>query len=120
MIVEDEHLLRQGVQEMLEMNGYTVVGAGDGVEALEWLGEAQIDLIITDLVMPNMDGVDFVQRLRATHPETPVIVISGSSTAVRARYGLTSIDIPGANISMAKPFKIAQLLANVQALLAEA
>jgi hypothetical protein len=57
LLVEDELLLREGVQENLEVHGYTVIGAGDGKEALEWLDQTEISLIITDLVMPNMNGV---------------------------------------------------------------
>jgi hypothetical protein len=118
LIVEDEDLLREGVQEFLEMHDYTVVGAGDGLEALQWLEETPIDLVITDLVMPKMDGVDFVARLRTTHPDLPVIVVSGSSNAVIARYGLKSLEIPGANACISKPFKTADLLAKIRELLA--
>jgi len=117
LIVEDEDLLREGVQEFLEMHGYTVVGAGDGAEALEWLQDTHIDLVITDLVMPKLDGVDFVAKLRVNHPVLPVIVVSGSSNSVISRYGLKSIEIPGANASLSKPFKTADLLVTVKALL---
>jgi DNA-binding response OmpR family regulator len=117
LIVEDEDLLREGVQEFLEMHGYTVVGAGDGAEALEWLQDTHIDLVITDLVMPKLDGVDFVAKLRVNHPVLPVIVVSGSSNSVISRYGLKSIEIPGANASLSKPFKSADLLVTVKALL---
>jgi DNA-binding response OmpR family regulator len=120
LIVEDEDLLREGVQEFLEMHGYTVVGAGDGAEALEWLQDTHIDLVITDLVMPKLDGVDFVAKLRVNHPVLPVIVVSGSSNSVISRYGLKSIEIPGANASLSKPFKTADLLVTVKALLSAA
>jgi DNA-binding response OmpR family regulator len=120
LIVEDEDLLREGVQEFLEMHGYTVVGAGDGAEALEWLQDTHIDLVITDLVMPKLDGVDFVAKLRVNHPVLPVIVVSGSSNSVISRYGLKSIEIPGANASLSKPFKSADLLVTVKALLSAA
>jgi CheY-like chemotaxis protein len=118
LIVEDEDLLREGVQEVLEMNDYVVIGAADGVEALQWLSETQVDLVVTDLVMPNMDGVDFVAKLRERYADLPVIVVSGSSHSVIARYGLKSIEIPGANASISKPFKSKDLLAKIQELLA--
>ncbi len=120
LIVEDEDLLREGVQEFLEMNDFTVVGAGDGVEALQWLQETPIDLVVTDLVMPKLDGVDFVAKLRQSHPNLPVIVVSGSSNSVIARYGLKSIEIPGANASIPKPFRSADLLAKIKELLPNA
>lgn len=118
LIVEDEDLLREGVQEVLEMNGYVVIGAADGIEALQWLSETQVDLVVTDLVMPNMDGVDFVAKLRERYAHLPVIVVSGSSHSVMARYGLKSIDVPGANASLFKPFKSQELLAKIAELLA--
>ena len=118
LLVEDEDLLRNGVQEMLELHDFHVIGAGDGLEALEWLEEAHVDLVITDLVMPHMDGVDFVRRLRETRPTLPVIVVSGSSKSVMDRYGIHTLDIPGANASLSKPFKSADLIQQVQRLLA--
>lgn len=117
LLVEDEHLLRNGVQEMLELHDFHVIGAGDGVEALQWLDETHVDLVITDLVMPHMDGVDFVRRLRERRADLPVIVVSGSSKSVMDRYGINTLDIPGANASLPKPFKSADLLATVKRLL---
>ncbi len=118
LLVEDEDLLRNGVQEMLELHDFHVIGAGDGLEALEWLEEAHVDLVITDLVMPHMDGVDFVRRLREKRPTLPVIVVSGSSKSVMDRYGIHTLDIPGANASLSKPFKSVDLVQQVQRLLA--
>ncbi len=118
LLVEDEDLLRNGVQEMLELHDFHVIGAGDGLEALGWLEEAHVDLVITDLVMPHMDGVDFVRRLREKRPTLPVIVVSGSSKSVMDRYGIHTLDIPGANASLSKPFKSADLIQQVQRLLA--
>ncbi len=118
LLVEDEDLSRNGVQEMLELHDIHVFGAGDGLEALEWLEEAHVDLVITDLVMPHMDGVDFVRRLREKRPTLPVIVVSGSSKSVMDRYGIHTLDIPGANASLSKPFKSADLIQQVQRLLA--
>jgi len=57
LLVEDEILLREGIQEILEANGYKVIGAADGAEALEWLDQVPVTLVISDLVMPNMDGM---------------------------------------------------------------
>ena len=117
LLVEDEDLLRNGVQEMLELHDFHVIGAGDGIEALEWLEEAHVDLVITDLVMPHMDGVDFVHKLREKRPDLPVIVVSGSSKSVMERYGINTLDIPGANASLPKPFKSHELVGLVKTLL---
>ncbi len=119
LLVEDEELLRSGIQELLEINGFKVIGAGDGAEALQWLADAPVDLIVTDLVMPNMNGVDFVLRVRETHADLPVIVVSGSTRSVTQRMGIESIDIPGATASIPKPFRNTDLLTKIRELLAD-
>lgn len=118
LLVEDEELLRAGVQEVLEIQGYKVITAPDGEQALACLGAQTIDLIITDLVMPKMDGVDFVKQLREVKPDLPVIVVSGSTRNIMQRYGIDSIQVPGANASLPKPFKSVDLIEQVRQLLA--
>ena len=117
LLVEDEELLRAGVQEMLEIQGYEVVTAQNGSLALACLSERPVDLIITDLVMPQMDGIDFVAQLRKLNAEVPVIVVSGSTRNIMQRYGIDTIQVPGANASLPKPFKGADLMAQIQRLL---
>jgi CheY-like chemotaxis protein len=117
LLVEDELLLREGVQEVLEVHGYKVMVAGDGAEALALLGRTPVNLIISDLVMPNMNGVDFVQRVRQQFPQLPIIVASGSPGAVMKRLGIDSIQVPGATACIMKPFKSAELLALVKQVL---
>ena len=118
LLVEDEVLLREGVQEMLETHDYKVIGAGDGIEALDWLEQVSVSLIITDLVMPNMDGIEFVEKVRVKYPNIPIIVISGSPGSVMNRLGIDTIQLPGTSASIMKPFKSTELLVVVQKLLA--
>lgn len=120
LLVEDEVLLREGVQEVLEVHGYKVIGAGDGLEALEWLQQVSVSLIISDLVMPNMNGVDFVQKVRLKFPDLPIIVASGSPGTVMKRLGIESIRVPGATACIMKPFKSADLMQLVEQVLADA
>jgi len=117
LLVEDEELLRTGVQEMLEIQGYAVITAQNGHMALETLTVHQVDLVITDLVMPKMDGIDFVEQLRKISPDLPVIVVSGSTRNIMQRYGIDNIQVPGANASLPKPFKSVDLIAQIQRLL---
>lgn len=117
LLVEDEELLRAGVQEVLEIQGYKVITAPDGEQALACLAAEPIDLIITDLVMPKMDGIDFVKQLRQIKPDLPVIVVSGSTRNIMQRYGIDSIQVPGANASLPKPFKSVDLIEQVRQLL---
>ena len=118
LLVEDEELLRAGVQEVLEIQGYKVITAPDGEQALACLAAEPIDLIITDLVMPKMDGIDFVKQLREIKPDLPVIVVSGSTRNIMQRYGIDSLQVPGANASLPKPFKSVDLIEQVRQLLA--
>ncbi|MEY4013923.1 MAG: Response regulator MprA [Pseudomonadota bacterium] len=118
LLADDEDLLREGVREILETADYQVIEARDGEEALAQFAVSNIDLVITDVVMPNMDGVDFVTRLRETFPDVPILTISGGSRVVSARFGLDSALLSGANASLTKPFTAKQLLEKVQQLLA--
>lgn len=120
LLVEDEVLLREGIQEVLEVHGFKVIGAADGVEALEWLEQVSVTLVITDLVMPNMNGVDFIERVRQTHPDLPIVVTSGSTGSVMKRLGIESIRVPGAMASIMKPFKASELMAVIKQVMAEA
>ena len=118
LLVEDEALLREGIQEVLEMSGYRVIGAGDGIEALEWLAQVPVSLVITDLLMPKMNGGEFIEHVRDQYPELPIIVASGSTGPTIQRLGLESIQVPGTMASIRKPFKGAEMVALVQQVLA--
>jgi YesN/AraC family two-component response regulator len=119
LLVDDEDLLREGVREILEMSDYTVIEARDGEEALSQFAVNNVDMVISDVVMPNMDGVDLVSRLRESFPDIPILTISGGSRVVSARFGLDSALLSGANASLTKPFNAKQLLEKVAQLLAE-
>lgn len=120
LLVEDETLLREGIQEILEVNGFKVIGASDGAEALEWLDQVPVTLVVSDLVMPNMNGMEFVRLVREKFPQLPIIIASGSPGAVMQRLGIDSIQISGATASIMKPFKGAELVTLVKQLLPEA
>jgi signal transduction histidine kinase len=87
LLVEDSEMLRPLVAEMLESNGYTVIAAADGVEALELArdGETKIDLLLTDVVMPRMSGREVAEQLTTGRPGLRVLYTSGypSDTVVR-------------------------------------
>jgi DNA-binding response OmpR family regulator len=119
LLVEDEELLRAGVQEMLELQGYKVITAPNGQQALACMVAERIDLVITDLVMPQMNGIDFVHQLRTSQPDVPVIVVSGSTRNIMQRYGIDTIQVPGADASFPKPFKGVDLIAQIEQLLAD-
>ena len=118
LLVDDEDLLREGLREILELRKFNVLEAANGADALEQFALAdKIDLVISDVVMPEMDGVDFIDHLRKSFPDVPILTMSGGSRVVSARYGLDSALLSGANDTISKPFTSKQLLAKVDELL---
>ena len=106
LLVEDEDMVRATVAERaLTRHGYKVLTANDGEQGLEVLaGGEQIDLLISDVVMPNMDGPSMVARARDTHPDLPVLFMSGYAEEQLRK----SIDL--ANVAfLPKPFSVSQL-----------
>jgi DNA-binding NtrC family response regulator len=80
LIVDDEKNIREGLGQALEMDGYAIYLAADGKEALRVFGEMEIDLVITDLKMPNLSGEEFLRRIVADEPTVPVIILTGHGT----------------------------------------
>jgi DNA-binding NtrC family response regulator len=87
LVVDDEKNIREGLGKVLEMDGYKVVLASDGREAIQSLNRGDIDLVITDLKMPNLSGEELLQKATAMSANLPVIILTGHGTienAVRA------------------------------------
>ena len=116
LIVDDAASMRGLVAITLKTAGYEVVEAADGQDALGKLsGAARFDLILTDLNMPNLDGIGFVKqlKLRPEHRFTPVIMLTTESEAQKMKQGQAA----GAKAWVVKPFKPEQLLAAVSKLI---
>jgi len=77
LIVDDDSLIRKSLYESLKLEGYEVATAADGVEAEEKLNTTPYQVVIADVKMPNMDGVELLRRIKKNHPETAVILITG-------------------------------------------
>jgi len=102
LLVEDDSAVRSFLGNALERAGYQITPAENGAHALTVFTAGAFDLVVTDLVMPHMGGIEMVQRLRETSPEVPVVFMSGYSTEAQ-RQG-----IPGSFVQ--KPFTMDQLL----------
>ena len=77
LVIDDERSIRNVIGELLEMEGYTVKTAENGVQGYEMIGAESFDLVISDIKMPEMDGIELLGKLVETHPDTTVVMISG-------------------------------------------
>ena len=118
LVVDDMELVRAELRQALEMSGYTVEEAKNGIEALEIMKSYQPDLIITDIVMPDMDGVEIIRKLRNTGVSTKIIAISDGGSRALHSY-LSAAEKLGADAVCPKPFKINDLLDTVKRELSE-
>ena len=80
LVIDDEAIVRVSCKRTLEPMGYVVDTANDGIEGLRMLGEKSYDLVLTDLKMPNMDGMEVAANIHSRWPEMKVILITGYST----------------------------------------
>ena len=116
LIAEDDRELRQLFQHVLNKNGYTVNGVSDGKEALEALDDDYYDLIISDIMMPEMDGYELVSSLREAGNNIPVMMITAKDAFDDMRLGFLS----GTDDFMVKPVNINEMVLRVGALLRRA
>jgi two-component system, cell cycle sensor histidine kinase and response regulator CckA len=111
LVVDDEVAVRRFAVRVLELEGYGVVEAGDGMEALELIkhGSTLVEVVVTDIVMPRLNGVELMHALSVSHPDLPVILMSGYATDALAELGIAT---PCA--MLAKPFLSERLLEEVR------
>lgn len=112
LVVDDEPSLVRALLINLRAHGYEAVGAGDGTEALALAAEVRPDLVVLDLGLPDLDGVDVITRLRGWS-DVPVLVLSGRSDSLDKVAALDA----GADDYVTKPFGIDELLARLRAML---
>jgi PAS domain S-box-containing protein len=95
LLVEDEDMVRHLASELLEESGYIVLSANGGEEAISFAArhEARIDLLITDVVMPNISGKEVAEKLKKIHPETKVLFMSGYTDEAIVHHGIVDSDI---------------------------
>ncbi|HPO59927.1 MAG TPA: response regulator, partial [Exilispira sp.] len=102
LLVEDEKNIRDILKDNLEYEGYTILEAEDGLKGLEIAKNENPDLIILDLMLPQMHGYDFIKQLKKTNPTIPIIIVSAKSEEIDKIKGL---DL-GADDYITKPFQI--------------
>ncbi|MBR4019187.1 MAG: response regulator transcription factor [Clostridia bacterium] len=116
LIAEDDRELRQLFQHVLIKNGYSVKGVSNGKEALDAIEQDYFDLIISDIMMPEMDGYELVHSLREANDNTPVMMITAKDAFDDMRMGFLS----GTDDYMVKPINVNEMVLRVGALLRRA
>ena len=112
-VIEDEAPIRRGVADVLRASGYEVAEAADGARGLEEANRPGIALVLLDLLLPRLDGLEVLRRLRQSRPGLPVIILTARGTEDDRVRGLKM----GADDYVVKPFSARELLARVEAVL---
>ena len=113
LVVDDEPGVRDVVRRSLEHAGHDVADAADGIEALDFCKANPVDVVVTDLFMPMMDGLELIVKLSEEFPGTKIVAISGAVYKQRPRF----LEIAGrmaSVITLAKPFTVEEMQAAVQ------
>ncbi len=116
LIVEDEPNMVAGLRDNFEYEGYEVIAARDGIEGLERALAESPDLIVLDVMMPRMSGLEVCKQLKAKRPSLPIIMLTARGQEVDKVVGLEL----GADDYVTKPFSVRELLARVKAVLRRA
>lgn len=119
LLVEDSPEVSLSVHEILASAGHTVEEAASGKEAIKALRAGKFDLIVSDIWMPEMDGIVLLKEIRGAGNDIPVVVISGGAPNAPLTYTAPLAATFGANIVVYKPFEKAELLKAVESVLAD-
>lgn len=113
LLVEDEDNLHETLKLNLEIDGYSVTSAFDGTKALKAVENEYFDLIIMDVMLPELDGISVTERIRIQNIETPILILSAKNTTLDKVAGLKK----GADDYLTKPFDLEELLIRVEKLI---
>jgi CheY-like chemotaxis protein len=117
IVIDDDRRFLRTIRRALEASGHAVIGYEDGRAAIAQIGREVPDLLITDIFMPEMDGLETIRRARAMSSTLPIIAITGRSIP-RPDY-LRIARVFGASATLAKPFRRAELVGLISRLLAQ-
>jgi two-component system alkaline phosphatase synthesis response regulator PhoP len=113
LLVEDEENLHEALKLNLELDGYTVTSAFNGNEALKAVGNEYFDLIILDIMLPELDGISVTENIRVQHIDVPILILSAKDSSADRVLGLKK----GADDYLVKPFNLEELLLRVDKLI---
>ena len=118
LVIDDEPEIREVLRAFLQRNGFQVLLAENGVEGVKAFAAGPIDLVITDLLMPEQEGIETILQLRNEHPDLPILAMSGGGRMAGTMDILHTAKLLGAAKTFAKPFNPMELVATVKQLLA--
>ncbi len=116
LVIDDDDMLRAMLKKLLSDAGYAVAVAENGIEGMKLQQQNPADLILTDIIMPDMEGIEVITELRKKYPATQIIAMSGGGRINADQY-LTIAQRLGAQRAFVKPFKSGEMLAAVRELL---
>lgn len=115
LVIDDEPMVRAMLRTVLENAGYRVAEADDGVNGLEALKQYPFGIVITDIMMPNMEGIETIREIRRGFPDTGIVAISGGGTTGNMSY-LRMAAVLGADRTLGKPMLVRDLLEAVSSI----
>ena len=104
LVIDDDDQIRELIREVLERGGHTVFEADNGDAGIKMVGAETVDVVVTDIIMPDKDGLETITELRKSHPEIKIIAISGGGRRVNRDY-LPTAQAFGADRVLYKPFR---------------
>jgi CheY-like chemotaxis protein len=126
LVIDDEPDVRDAVKRVLDRAGYTVRTTDSAVDALAELERTRTDVVITDIIMPKIDGVQLIESVRKLFPSVRIIAISGGGnfgisayqpTAITTTAYLASAELAGAHMGLTKPFESNDLIQAIETVL---
>jgi CheY-like chemotaxis protein len=118
LLIEDDDQYRDMLASMLRQDGHQVMAAADGTQGLRLCQEHVPDLVITDILMPDTDGIEVIMELSRWQHAPPVIAISGGRRSISAQFNLQSAAMVGVRATLAKPFAREELRQAISLVLA--
>mgnify|MGYP001249916860 CR=1 FL=1 len=113
LVVDDDDAFRSMLRRTLQRAGHNVLEAAEGATALRALSDATVELVITDIIMPGMEGIETIQAMRRTYPRLKIIAMSGGGRMKPSGY-LEMAQAFGASRVLSKPFDNEQLFAAIR------
>src|SRR5688572_30529321 len=109
LVIDDDEIIRLTIKKSVQKMGYTVVEADNGISGIELFQKENPDMVITDILMPDKEGLETINEIRAVNPQTKIIAMSGGGSTHNMTF-LQWAEKVGANQIISKPFKPDELL----------